>query len=101
MPEATLPSDLGLTPAMHQLAQADFDALADGAGKRTGLRQLCAAELSKHILLMHEVLVNTADKHPATYAELELADAFQLLVRAQERKPDAVAQILSLPGVGA
>jgi len=47
------------------------------------------------------VLVNAADKHPASYARLELADAFQLLVRAQERNPDAVAQILSLPGVGA
>lgn len=101
MPEAALSSGLDLAPAMHQLALADFDVLADGAGTLTGLRQLCEAELSKHILLMHEVLVNAADRHPATYAQLELADAFQLLVRAQERKPDAVAQILSLPGVGA
>ena len=101
MPEAALPSDQGLAPAMHQLAQADFDALADGVGTLAGIRQLCAAELSKHILLMHEVLVNAADRHPAAYAELQLADAFRLLVRAQEREPDVVAQILSLPGVGA
>lgn len=101
MPAAALPSSLDLAPAMHQLALADLDVLADGAGTLTGLSQLCAAELSKHILLMHEVLVNAAGRHPATYAELELAGAFRLLVRAQERKPDAVAQILSLPGVGA
>ena len=101
MPEATLPSSQGVMPVTHQLAQADFDALADGAGTLTGIRQLCAAELSKHILLMHEVLVNAAERHPVAYAELELAGAFRLLVRAQECEPGVVAQILSLPGVGA
>jgi HEXXH motif-containing protein len=101
MPEAALPSDHGSTLATHELALADLDALADGAGTLAGIRQLCEAELSKHILVVHEVLVNAADKHPAAYAELQLADAFHLLVRVQEREPDVVAQILLLPGVGA
>lgn len=101
MLEATLPPDRDLVPAIHRLAQSDFDALADGAGTLTGIRQLCAAELSKHILLMHGVLVNAADRHPGIYAELQLADAFRLLVRAQERAPEAVARVLALPGVGA
>jgi HEXXH motif-containing protein len=101
MPEAALPSDQGLAPPMYQMTQADFEALADGAGTLGGIRQLCHAELSKHILLVYEVLVIAASRHTAAYSELRLAEAFRLLVRAQEREPDIVARILSLPGVGA
>jgi HEXXH motif-containing protein len=101
MPEAALPPDQGLVPPMYQMTQADFDALADGAGTPGCIGLLCHAELSKHILLVYEVLVNAASRHADAYSELRLDEAFRLLVRAQEREPGIVARILSLPGVGA
>lgn len=86
---------------MHQMSQADFDALADGAGTPAGVSQLCTAERSKHILLLHEVLVKTADEDSTACAEMRTREAFQLLVRAEECQPEKVARLLSLPGTGA
>ena len=101
MPDTTPRADHHLMPAMHRLTEADFDALADSAGTVAGIKLLCIAERSKHILLLHQVLVNAAVNYPTAYTELRLHTAFQLLVRAQECEPDVVAKILSLPGVGA
>jgi len=101
MQEAASTSAGHMRLANHRLAQADFDALADGAGTPAGLAQLSIAERSKHILLIHELLVKAGREYPAICAGLHTSDAFRLLVQAEECEPEATAHILSLPGVGA
>ena len=101
MREGAPPLAGSMKPVMHRMAQADFNALADGPGTAAGLAQLCIAERSKHILLLYEVLVKAADEHPAVCAELRMCEAFRLLVRAEESQPETVAELLSLPGTGA
>jgi HEXXH motif-containing protein len=86
---------------MHQFSRTDFDALIEGAGDLEMIARLRCAERSKHILLLRGVLDKAVRAHPAAYDELELADAWQLLREAQEHAPNGVAELLTLPQIGA
>jgi HEXXH motif-containing protein len=75
-----------------------FDALARGGGGATATRYLREAEYGKHLLLVRQVVDHAeAEKHPL--AERARA-AYELLARAEEADPEAVARVLRHPTVG-
>ncbi|GAB2503787.1 aKG-HExxH-type peptide beta-hydroxylase [Nocardiopsis aegyptia] len=76
-----------------------FDALARGGGGARAARYLREAEYGKHLLLVRQVVdAAIAREHPL--AERARA-AYDLLMRAEEAAPAAVARVLSHPTVGA
>ncbi|WP_327328012.1 HEXXH motif domain-containing protein [Streptomyces sp. NBC_01210] len=86
---------------MHGLLQADLAQLAEGAGDPTTLLRLCEAERSKHILLLHSVIAEAGRRFPAAHDELELAGAWALLNRVQQKAPDILTKVLQMPQLGA
>ncbi|KOX19690.1 hypothetical protein ADL05_05920 [Nocardiopsis sp. NRRL B-16309] len=72
--------------------------MARGAGGATAARYLREAEYGKHLLLVRQVVDHArAREHPL--AERAGA-AYELLMRAEEAAPDAVARLLRHPTVG-
>lgn len=86
---------------MHQLPLGHFWPLAAGDGGPSTISYLCAAERSKHILLLRSVLEAAARTRPDIHGDLDLASAWRVLAQAQARDPDAVADLLLLPELGA
>ncbi|MFC1411799.1 HEXXH motif domain-containing protein [Streptacidiphilus alkalitolerans] len=87
--------------AMHGLPKADLLRLAGGAGTSATVGRLCAAERSKHILLLHTVIAEAESRFPEAHAALELADAWEFLSRVQRCAPATVADVLQMPQLGA
>jgi len=89
----------------HSLSADAFAELAGGAGDGAVVGQLRAAQLSKHLMLLH-VVAGAADATAAagTGPQPSAVDAFrsgyQLLARARATYPAAVAGVLSLPHFG-
>lgn len=76
--------------AVHSLTPSMVDALGDGHGDAETIERLRAGQVSKRLLLLRTLL-----------DEAHLDDYFQLLVEAQRRSPDAVAEVFAEPHVGA
>ena len=83
----------------HSLSAAAFTELAVGAGGSEVARQLRAAQLSKHLMLLHVVAdaAAGADPSPATIA---FQAGYQLLAEVQAAHPDVAARLLGLPHIG-
>ncbi|WP_327286858.1 aKG-HExxH-type peptide beta-hydroxylase [Streptomyces sp. NBC_01198] len=90
-----------MTIAVHELPAAELLQLAAGEGSRETAARLCDAERSKHILLLHAVIAETAQRFPAAHRELELAASWTALSIAQSYAPDTVAPVLAMPQLGA
>lgn len=87
------------TLGSHRLADADLSLLATGELTADVIGRLRAAERSKHTLLV-EGLRRYANGHaPADVGEI-IARASQVLAQAQARRPEVVADLLTLPHVG-
>jgi uncharacterized protein len=83
----------------HCLPRHVFNELAAGGGGAEGIRQLAAAQYSKHLLLLRGVLTATAEstRHPASMVRA----AYELLVASQRHDPVAARQVIGYPAVGA
>ena len=94
------PSD---TPAQvrrhHSLSSAQFASLARGGGGQDAIGQLVAGQQSKHLILLGRVaeLARRGD-HPDD--ALGVA-GYQLLARVQREDPEAAAEVIGYPSVGA
>jgi HEXXH motif-containing protein len=85
---------------LHRLSWADFDALARGEGGASVVRRLRRAERSRRLLLLRALLEETT-KTPGLFGPLPPAeDAWELLVRVEEKKPRALDRILAHPYTG-
>jgi HEXXH motif-containing protein len=76
----------------HRLSAAAFAELAGGGADAAGLAVLRAAGLSRHLLLLREIVRATGGQAETWYAVLAAAD---------ERAPARVRRILAYPQVGA
>ncbi|WP_304455359.1 HEXXH motif domain-containing protein [Nocardiopsis sp. YSL2] len=88
----------GAAPIRRPVPGPVFDALARGAGGATATRYLREAEYGKHLLLVRQV-VDHAEREGHPLAERARA-AYELLMRAEEAAPDAVARLMRHPTVG-
>ena len=89
----------------HSLPADAFAELASGAGDSVVVGQLRAAQQSKHLMLLHVVAgaadgTGAAGPGPRPTEVAAFHAGYQLLARAQEASPAAVARLLSLPHVG-
>jgi HEXXH motif-containing protein len=80
---------------VHRISTEAFTGLATGAGGPDAVRALGDAQLSRHLLLLRFI----AAEWPADHAARD--EAISVLAEAQARRPDAVADLLSDPMVGA
>lgn len=81
----------------HRVSGAAFSRLAAGGGGAEAVAELCAAQASKHRLLVRH-LVDASRRHPE--AEL-VACAYDALSELEERSPGEVDRCLRYPAVGA
>ncbi|MBG0822805.1 FxsB family radical SAM/SPASM domain protein [Planomonospora sp. ID91781] len=83
----------------HRIPAEVLSALAGGGGGAAVVARLAAAQRSKHVLLVHEVMRSArVTGHPrATVARR----AYDLLAAVQQRHPEAVETVLRHPSVGA
>jgi HEXXH motif-containing protein len=81
----------------HQLPRAMFAALGAGGGGSAALRELAAAELSKHLLLLAGVLGAAPDGEQRRLA----AAGYDLLTEARRVDRDAADAVIGYPAVGA
>lgn len=85
---------------LHRLSWADFDALALGTAGAGVVRRLRRAERSRRLLLLRALLEETS-KSPEMFGPLPPAeDAWELLARAEEKRPSALEVILAHPYTG-
>ncbi|QYC39624.1 hypothetical protein Nocox_10020 [Nonomuraea coxensis DSM 45129] len=77
--------------AVHELSDAAFAALAAGGGGAAALAELCAAQTSKHLLL-----VRLAAEESGTAAR-----AYEALASLEADAPEEVSRCLRHPAVGA
>jgi uncharacterized protein len=88
-----------MTLPYHGISRDAFDALAAGGGGLGAVRELAAAQYSKHIILLHGVL---AAAHKAGRDQHLLARrGWDLLVAVQRRDRAAADQVIRHPAVGA
>jgi HEXXH motif-containing protein len=78
----------------HRLSEDAFKALASGGGDAAVVKDLCAAQHSKQLMLLHAV-ANAAD--PGFPEVAAFSAAYELLATVQAISPGAVAWLLSLP----
>jgi HEXXH motif-containing protein len=84
-----------MTTTFHQLPAALFDGLAGGAGGPDAIRELRAAQLSKHMLLIRHLL----GRWPGPAGE---GDAIaEALERVRSASPEQFAEVIGAPLVGA
>ena len=88
----------GAAPIRRPVPGPVFDALARGAGGATATRYLREAEYGKHLLLVRRAVDDAEEeKHPLAK---RARAAYELLMRAEEADPEAVARLLRHPTVG-
>jgi HEXXH motif-containing protein len=74
--------------------------LAGGAGDSVVVRQLHEAQLSKHLMLLHDVAAAAGESDPSSPAVAAFRGGYRLLAEAQAADPAAVARLLGLPHIG-
>jgi uncharacterized protein len=83
----------------HRVSQHVFDALAAGGGGTDAVRELAAAQDSKHLVLLQGVL---AAAQAAGHEQLPLARrGYELLAAAQRHDPAIANAVIRHPSVGA
>jgi len=88
-----------LSGKSHGISRELFTAIARGGGGSAAMRELAAAQHSKHLILLRAVLEAA---HPATRPDDRLAAAgYDLMARAQRENPSAAQMVISYPSVGA
>lgn len=84
----------------HRLAWSDFDLIARGGGGARLVRALQAAERSRRLLLIRN-LVDELSKEPRLPGPLPPAEtAWELILRADQKAPSVVDAILAHPYTG-
>ncbi|MFC4111916.1 HEXXH motif domain-containing protein [Nonomuraea zeae] len=83
----------------HRIPADAFDALASGGGGGSAVRQLSAAQYSKHLLLIRGVLNVAREAGHARWTQTRRA--YDLLATLQSQYPEAVDRVLQHPSVGA
>jgi HEXXH motif-containing protein len=81
----------------HTLPEEAFAALASGGGDAVVVQELCAAQHSKQIMLLHAIAEAARDADPASSAVAAFAAAYELLATIQTTDRVAVTWLLSLP----
>jgi HEXXH motif-containing protein len=83
----------------HDMPRQIFADLAAGGGGAGAIRELAAAQFSKHMLLLRGVIdqASTAGHDQATQARR----GYDVLAAAQQHNPEAVAAVITYPSVGA
>jgi HEXXH motif-containing protein len=81
--------------AHHPMPRDMFQALARGDGGAAAIRELRAAQYSKHLILLRGV------RETARAGGLGEAPGYRLLAEAQRLHPDAVEAVIAYPSVGA
>ena len=84
----------------HSLPEDAFLELAAGIGDSVVVRQLREVQLSKHLMLLHVVARGAEEVDSSSLSTAAFRAGYQLLARAQEADPGAVAKVLCLPHVG-
>ncbi|ADP84998.1 HEXXH motif domain-containing protein [Pseudofrankia inefficax] len=90
-----------MQPITHRLAKAHFDELAAGAGSVEVVAVLRSTQLSKRILMVYSVAEVARAQAPHAYVAAGLDEALETLAAARRASPDAVAEVLLYPHVGA
>jgi HEXXH motif-containing protein len=83
----------------HRIPRRLFDALATGSGGVEAVRELAAAQYSKHVILLRGVLA-AAQAAGAQQARLA-SQGYALLATAQRRDAAAADAVIRYPSVGA
>jgi HEXXH motif-containing protein len=83
----------------HRISARLFDALAQGGGGEEAVRELAAAQYSKHVILLRGV-IRGAKAAGADQARLA-SQGYDLLASVQELAPAAADAVISYPSVGA
>jgi uncharacterized protein len=88
-----------MTLSYHDISRDAFDALAAGGGGLGAVRELAAAQYSKHVILLRGVLA--AAHKEGREQHLLASRGWDLLVAAQRRDRAATEQVIRHPAVGA
>jgi uncharacterized protein len=84
---------------IHSIARSQFDALAAGGGGPEAIRELRAAQYSRHVLLLRGVVKAARAAGPAQHRWASMG--FGLLAEAQQRDRPAADAVIRYPSVGA
>ncbi|MGW0809366.1 HEXXH motif domain-containing protein [Nonomuraea sp. NPDC002799] len=88
-----------MSPAPHRISSTAFSMLATGGGGAQAVRELCAAQESKHRLLVR-FLVDQAERGGHPDAAL-VTRAYEALSEMEADRPEEVGRCLRHPAVGA
>jgi uncharacterized protein len=88
-----------VNPRYHCISRDLFDALAAGGGGPDGIRELAAAQYSKHVILLHGVLTTARDAGHEQYAYAR--HGYDLLAAVQRHDETAAKEAIRYPSVGA
>jgi HEXXH motif-containing protein len=83
----------------HSLSADAFTELAGGAGDSVVVRELRAAQLSKHLMLLR-IVAEAAEGAGASPGTAAFRAGYRLLAKVQHADPGAVAALLGLPQIG-
>ena len=88
-----------MSAGFHRIPRRLFDGLAAGGGGAEAVRELAAAQYSKHVILLRGVLAaaGAAGQEQARLA----SQGYALLAAAQRRDPAAADAVIRYPSVGA
>ena len=84
---------------IHRIARSLFDALAAGGGGAEAIRELTAAQYSKHVILLRGVV--SAARAAGPVQERWASKGYGLLAEAQQRDRVAADAVIRYPSVGA
>jgi HEXXH motif-containing protein len=84
---------------IHRISRSQFDALAAGGGGPEAIRELKAAQYSKHVVLLRGVVKAARAAGPAQNRWASIG--FGLLAEAQQRDRAAAEAVIRYPSVGA
>jgi uncharacterized protein len=84
---------------VHGMPRQIFADLAAGGGGAGAIRELAAAQLSKHMLLLCAVIEQAGrDGHDQA---VQARHGYEVLTAAQQHNPEATAAVIAYPSVGA
>ena len=81
----------------HRLSEEAFKALASGGGDVAVIQDLCAAQHSKQVMLLHAVDAAARETGPGSLEVAAFQAAYGLLATIQATDPGVVAWLLGLP----
>jgi HEXXH motif-containing protein len=85
----------------HRLPAEQFEALARRSGDLDGVLTLRTSQYSRRVLLLRALLERASQVCPNEFRLAGTQQAFDVLARAQQRRPEVLEEILLFPPVGA